>query len=81
MVKPRQALQDAGAATTIVSPERNTVRGWKFTEWGDEFPVDLPLDKAHADNFDALLLPGGVMNPDHLRKARGGNLPWSSEHY
>ena len=67
MVKPRQALEEAGAETTIVSPEQDTVRGWKFTDWGDEFRIDLPLDKAHADNFDALLLPGGVMNPDYLR--------------
>lgn len=67
MVKPRQALQEAGAETSIVSPKQKTVRGWEFTEWGDEFRVDLPLDNADAENFDALLLPGGVMNPDHLR--------------
>jgi protease I len=67
MVKPRQALQEAGAETSIVSPKQKTVRGWQFKEWGDEFPVDLPLDNADPENFDALLLPGGVMNPDHLR--------------
>jgi protease I len=43
------------------------VRGWNFTEWGDELPVDIALDKASADDFDALLLPGGVINPDKLR--------------
>jgi protease I len=43
------------------------VRGWKFTEWGTELPVDRPLDKAKPDEFEALLLPGGVINPDKLR--------------
>jgi protease I len=67
MVEPRKALDEAGAETRIVSPQRTRVRGWKFTEWGDEFPVDLPLDRAQPQDFDALLLPGGVMNPDTLR--------------
>lgn len=67
MTKPRDALDQAGALTKIVSPQKKTVKGWKFTEWGDEFPVDLALERAKADDFDALLLPGGVMNPDHLR--------------
>ncbi|MBV8870157.1 MAG: type 1 glutamine amidotransferase, partial [Acetobacteraceae bacterium] len=43
------------------------VKAWQFTEWGDEFPVDVPLAQAHPDDFDALLLPGGVINPDKLR--------------
>jgi protease I len=67
MVKPRQALDDAGAETSIVSPKQQTVRGWSFTQWGEEFPVDLPLERARGAEFDALLLPGGVMNPDALR--------------
>ena len=67
MVKPRQALDDAGAQTTIVSPKPQKVRGWKHKEWGDEFTVGVPLEKAKAEEFDALLLPGGVMNPDALR--------------
>ena len=50
-----------------MSPKNDEVRGWKFTEWGDKFPVDKPLTDAQADDFDALLLPGGVMNPDKLR--------------
>src|ERR1700757_1069223 len=66
MVKPREALNQAGAETTIVSPKNQRVRGWNFTEWGEEFPVDLPLERAKAADFDALLLPGGVMNPDSL---------------
>ncbi len=67
MTEPRKALDSAGAETHIVSPKDDTVRGWKFTEWGDQFPVDDPLDKASARDFDALLLPGGVINPDRLR--------------
>jgi protease I len=43
------------------------VRGWKFTDWGENLPVDVKLDGAKAEDFDALLLPGGVMNPDELR--------------
>ncbi len=65
--KPRQALDDAGAETKIVSPKPQKVRGWNHKEWGDEFQVDVPLEKAKAAGFDALLLPGGVMNPDSLR--------------
>lgn len=67
LVEPRKALDQAGAETKIVSPRDRRVKGWKFTEWGDELPVDVALDQALARNFDALLLPGGVMNPDALR--------------
>lgn len=67
MTAPRTALDDAGAHTSLVSPEQQRVRGWNHTEWGDEFAVDVPLDGARPDHFDALLLPGGVMNPDALR--------------
>lgn len=67
MTKPRQALDEAGAKTSIVSPNDGQVRGWNHTEWGDKFPVDVPLNQAKPDDFDALQLPGGVMNPDKLR--------------
>jgi len=67
LTEPRKALDQAGAATSIVSPKSEQVRGWNFTNWGDKFPVDVNLDKARPDDFDALLLPGGVMNPDSLR--------------
>jgi protease I len=67
LTEPRKALDQAGARTSIVSPKADKVRGWKFTEWGDEMKVDVALDKANPDDFDALLLPGGVMNPDSLR--------------
>jgi protease I len=67
LMEPRKALDEAGAETRVVSPKAERVRGWKFTDWGDEVRVDAPLDQAKPEDFDALLLPGGVMNPDSLR--------------
>jgi protease I len=67
LTKPRQALDEAGATTQIVSPAKDKVKGWKETEWGDKFQVDVPLESAKASDYDALLLPGGVLNPDKLR--------------
>src|SRR5437016_2900657 len=67
LTKPKQALEDAGAQTQVVSPAQGKVKGWNHTEWGDQIPVDVPLKGADPAQFDALLLPGGVMNPDHLR--------------
>jgi protease I len=67
LVEPRQALDQAGAQTSLVSPKDGRVRGWQHTEWGDELPVDVALDAARPQDFDALLLPGGVINPDKLR--------------
>ncbi len=67
LLKPREALQQAGAETKVVSPKDDRIRGWDMTEWGDEISVDLPLNNARAEEFDALLLPGGVINPDKLR--------------
>ena len=68
MTKPREALERAGARVALISPEEGKVKGWKHTQWGDEFPVDVSLDDAKPDEYDALLLPGGVMNPDTLRQ-------------
>ncbi|MFP3940975.1 MAG: type 1 glutamine amidotransferase domain-containing protein [Acidobacteriota bacterium] len=68
LTSPKQAVEDAGARADVVSPvEGDTVRGWNHTDWGEEVPVDVPLDRADPADYDALLLPGGVMNPDHLR--------------
>jgi protease I len=67
MTEPRKALEAEGAKTVLISPKAGQVKGWKHTEWGDSFPVDLQLSAARANEFDALLLPGGVMNPDKLR--------------
>jgi protease I len=65
---PKKALEDAGAQVSIVSPEPGRVKGWNSTDWGEEFEVDVPLKEARSENFDALVLPGGVMNPDKLRR-------------
>jgi protease I len=67
LTEPRRSLEHAGADTAIVSPVKEKVRSWKSTEWGEDFVVDVPLDRARVDDYDALLLPGGVMNPDTLR--------------
>ena len=67
MTEPRQALDEAGAETVLLSPKDGQVKAWKFTEWGDTFPVDMPLGSAQPQDFDAILLPGGVINPDKLR--------------
>jgi protease I len=67
MTEPRRALDQAGARTRLVSPKDGRVKAWKFTDWGDEFPVDVSLAQARAEDFDAILLPGGVINPDTLR--------------
>ena len=67
LLKPRKALEEAGARTLIVSPTENKIKGWDTKDWGEEVKVDVPLKSADPAQFDALLLPGGVMNPDHLR--------------
>jgi protease I len=67
MTEPRKALQEAGADTRIVSPARRQVQGWNHHDKADKFDVDVALDDADAGEFGALLLPGGVANPDQLR--------------
>ena len=67
MVEPRKALQQAGAQTEIVSPAKGEVQGWNHFDKGERFKVDVPLERADPQGYDALLLPGGVANPDQLR--------------
>jgi len=67
LLEPRKALDEAGATTQVVSPAGKKIKGWDQKDWGKEVSVDVPLDSANAEEFDALLLPGGVMNPDQLR--------------
>jgi protease I len=66
---PKEGLEAAGAITEIISPAEKKVRGWEGEDmdWGSKFKVDVSLAEANARNYDALLLPGGVMNPDKLR--------------
>lgn len=67
LVEPKRALERAGAVAEIVSPEKSKVKAWDKKEWGKEYEVDKALDTVNAADYDALLLPGGVLNPDHLR--------------
>jgi protease I len=67
LIDPKQALEAAGAKVDIISPEQGRVRGWNHTDWGTDVPVDEPIDAAEVSEYDALLLPGGVMSPDRLR--------------
>jgi len=67
LLEPRKALREAGAETVIVSLKSGRIQGMKHAEKGEQVDVDLTLDQADADEFDALVLPGGVMNPDALR--------------
>jgi len=72
LTEPMDALREAGARADIVSPvEEKQVKGWKHTDWGDAFDVDVRLADADPQAYDALLLPGGVMNPDRLRAIPG----------
>ncbi|MBV8722428.1 MAG: type 1 glutamine amidotransferase [Candidatus Eremiobacteraeota bacterium] len=67
MVKPRDALHEAGARTSLVSPQKTEVQGANHDEQGDTFPVDVTIADANPAEFDALLIPGGVRSPDRLR--------------
>jgi protease I len=68
MTDPRAALEEAGAEADLVSIEDGEVKGWEHTEWGDTFEVEVSIDAADPEDYDALLLPGGVMSPDRLRR-------------
>jgi len=67
LLDPRRALDEAGASTQVISLKSGEIKGWKHKEWGQTIAVDETVDSAEAKDFDALLLPGGVMNPDNLR--------------
>jgi protease I len=67
MTKPRQALDEAGAETKIVSLKSGQIQGMNHADKGDKFDVDLTLDDARPEEFDALMIPGGLMNPDTMR--------------
>lgn len=67
MTEPRKALADAGADTDLIAPITGLVKGWNHDNWGEDFEVDIPLAEASAVDYDALLIPGGVMSPDELR--------------
>jgi protease I len=67
LLEPRRALDEAGARTEVVSLKSGEIKGWNHKEWGETVAIDKTVDSVDAQNYDALLLPGGVMNPDSLR--------------
>jgi protease I len=67
LIEPKKALEQAGATVHVVSPKEGRIRGWDHTDWGQEVPVDVPLESAKAEDYDGLVLPGGQINPDKLR--------------
>lgn len=70
LTSPKKALEDAGATVHIVSPEREKIRGWKDGNWTIELPVDVPVEEANPGDYDALMVPGGVINPDKMRRSQ-----------
>lgn len=67
LTEPKKALEQAGATTHVIAPQCGEIKGWKSTEWGEKVKVDRELSEAKPEEYDALLLPGGVMSPDKLR--------------
>ncbi|WP_026896743.1 type 1 glutamine amidotransferase domain-containing protein [Daejeonella oryzae] len=67
LISPKRALEEAGATVHIISPQKDKVRAMKDHEWSENYSVDVTLSEAKAENYDGLLLPGGVINPDQLR--------------
>ena len=69
LMEPKRLLEEAGAEVSVIAPgDAKEITGWKAKGWGDKVPVDKRLDQVEAASFDALVLPGGVMNPDKLRQ-------------
>ncbi len=68
LTSPKKALEDAGAKVDILSLQKGKVKGWKNGNWSIELPVDVDLNKANSDDYDALVIPGGVINPDKMRR-------------
>jgi protease I len=67
LTSPKKALEDAGATVQIVSPQKEKVTAWKEDHWSIELPVDVPLSAADPNDYDAIVIPGGVINPDKMR--------------
>lgn len=68
LTSPMKALREAGARVSLISPMKGKIKAWNLVKWGDSFKVDVPLSSARSWDYDALHLPGGVMNPDFLRQ-------------
>src|SRR6476619_4223430 len=67
LTSPKKALEEAGATVHIVSPQKDKVKAWNHDHWSIELPVDVNIDDADPNDYDALVVPGGVLNPDKMR--------------
>ena len=67
LTSPKKALEEAGATVHIVSPQKGKVKAWNHDHWSIELPVDVNIKEADPENYDALMIPGGVLNPDKMR--------------
>lgn len=67
LTDPKKALEQAGATVHVIAPKSGEIKAWKLKDWGDTIKVDKALEETKASDYDALVLPGGVINPDHLR--------------
>jgi protease I len=67
LTSPKKALEEAGAKVDIVSPQKEKVKGWDHDHWSIDLPVDVSVEKAKVEDYDALMIPGGVINPDQMR--------------
>lgn len=67
LTSPKKALEDAGVTVHIISPQAQTVKAWDHDHWSIELTVDVPLEKANPEDYDMLIIPGGVINPDKMR--------------
>jgi protease I len=67
LTSPKKALEQAGATVHIISPQKEKVKAWDHDHWSIELPVDVNISQADPDNYDALMIPGGVINPDKMR--------------
>jgi deglycase len=67
LTSPKKVMEDAGIKVDVISPQKNKVKAWDKDHWSIEIPVDVDITDANADDYDALMIPGGVMNPDKMR--------------
>lgn len=67
LTSPKRALEEAGATVHIISPQEKTVKAWSHDHWSIELPVDVNVSRANTEDYDALMIPGGVINPDKMR--------------
>jgi protease I len=67
LTSPKKALEEAGVIVQIISPQKEKVKAWDHDHWSIELPVDVELSKANPEDYDMLVIPGGVMNPDKMR--------------